>query len=368
VPTLLEIKPFTLSKGLGAGVEKIEAPFLKRLDSYQNYISDTYTVLLVVPTQVEADDWSLRLKKYSPLVLSGKLTGERREAALTRARSSDDIPRIIIATPGFVWVPIPNLCRIVIERASAGSYSLPKRPYLDLRYALAALARERAIPLTYGDYPLPLEYRDDPNSPLTKIIGSIEVIDVRTPKTEKAKAGQTNTKPTWKAVPDTFITQIKETLSTGGRVAVLAARRGYAPTVVCGDCGTAVADEHGRALSLATEKGVRVFRSSDGTVSQGADVFCKNCGGWNLNPLGIGIERVEEELRLAFPDTLLVRISEESKRVASLKKVRAEIDTAGTIIIGTEMMLPWISPDMPVDLGIIASADSLLALPFWRSD
>ena len=87
----------------------------------------------------------------------------------------------------------------------------------------------------------------------------------------------------------------------------------------------------------------------------------------NLTPLGIGIERVEEELRSAFPKTPIVRIDQDNKSAVSLRKARSEITTPGTIIIGTEMMLPFLSPYEPVELGIIASADSLLAMPFWRS-
>jgi primosomal protein N' len=384
-------------------VERIEAPFLSRVKQYKTLIQGLTlnsefqgetlngATLLVVPTQTEADEWAGLLKEHKPLVISGKLSGERREAAL---RATPYSRGLVITTPGFAWVPIEHLNRIIIERASAGSYTFPKRPYLDVRYALASLARARDIPLIYGDYPLPLEYRAAPQAPLAEIApGSIEILDVRAPKSErgdektngKISAKDSDPRTQWQAVPDQLRTEIKKVIDSGGRVAVLAVRRGYSPTVVCGDCSTAVTDEQGRALSLATVGNARVFRSTDGSVIQGADAFCKVCGGWNLKPLGIGIERVEEELRAAFPiqgltlnsefqgETLkkeavrIVRISEDSRKAASLKKVRVEIMEPGTIIIGTEVMLPWLSPSTPVELAVIASADSLLALPFWRS-
>ncbi len=347
-------------------IERVEAPLIERNTAYKKYAGDSKdadgTTLLVVPTQAEADEWAAFFKssKTAVLVLSGKLTGERREAALARIPT---FKGLVISTPGFAWVPIPNLDRIIIERISAGSYAFPKRPYLDLRFALTELARVRNVPIVYGDYPLPLEYRKNPEAPIEKVaLSAIELVDVRTEKTEVKKASTA-----WKAVPDILREQIRKTLDADGRVAVLAVRRGYSPTVVCRDCGTAVTDEHGRALSLATINGKRVFRSTDGSVSQSAEIFCKVCGGWNLTPLGIGIERVEEELREAFPKTPIIRIDQDTRSVVSLKKARAEITAPGTIIIGTEMMLPFLSPYEPVDLGIIASADSLLALPFWRS-
>jgi primosomal protein N' len=358
-------------------VEHIEAPFLVRVEQYKKFLdaSDEAT-LLVVPTQTEADDWAATLKKYSPVVLSGKLSAKRREAVLGAAPQSRGL---VIATPGFVWVPIEDLGRIIIERMSAGGYSFPKRPYIDARYALTELARARNIPIAYGDYPLPLEYRAAPAAPLgivaiNPIAAStpIEILDVRTPAKENLP--HTETKTTWQAIPNQLLVAIKKVLDDGGRVAVLAVRKGYSPSVVCGDCGTAVTDDQGRTLSFATvHRGEtsmnsgRVFRSSDGSTIQSADTFCKTCGGWNLKPLGIGVERVEEELRKAFPNTPLVRITEDSRKSASLKKVREEVMQPGTLIIGTELMLPFLSPSTPVELGVIASADSLLALPFWRS-
>ncbi len=350
--------------------ERLEAPLLTRREAYAEHIQHisvqkgtSQTVLLVVPTQVEADDWADYLKGYKPIVLSGKVTGKKRETALNKATSETDPPRLVISTPSFSWVPLPYLSRVLIDRVSAGGYQLPKRPYLDTRIALTELARARGVPLTYGDYPLPLEYRTKPAGKLAEsIVQDILVLDTRAPKTDVKKETSA-----WQAVSEPLRAIIKKTTDAGGRVAILATRKGYSPTVVCRDCGTAVADEHGRILSLATHKGVRVYRANDGTMSSTAEVFCKVCGGWNLSPLGIGVERIEEELHAAFPDATLVRIDQDTKASASLKKVREEISAPGTIIIGTELMLSYLSVSERVEVGIIASADSLLALPFWRA-
>jgi primosomal protein N' len=347
-------------------IERCEAPLVERRAEYEKLCREGTTVF-VVPTQAEAEEWAKWFSAYKPLVLTGKLTRERREAALTRASTFEGL---IITTPSFSWVPTYSLSRIIIERASAGTYSLPKRPYLDLRYALAALARSRGVPLMYGDYPLPLEYRENPESPLPPLSeGSTTIIDVRVPKKglEKNSVSEEVVRSSWRAIPETLRKAIRDTLAAEGRVAVLAIRKGYAPSVVCGDCGTALTDAHGQALTLATQNGVRVFRSTSGGVVESVESFCKVCGSWNLKPIGIGIELVEEELRAAFPKVPLISLTEENRKNTSLKNIRAEIELPGTLILGTESMLPLISPFAPVELGIIASADSLLALPFWRS-
>ncbi|MBA3789004.1 hypothetical protein H0X32_01245 [Patescibacteria group bacterium] len=376
VPVLTEEMLFQFSKKRTSSstpnprntIERIEAPLLSRRAVYEKYVekksSKNGTTLLVVPTLVEMNEWAILLKKYAPLLISGKLSGKRREEAITRACGARD--RLVIVTPAFSWIPIPQLERIIIDRVSAGSYTFPKRPYIDLCHALAALAFARNIPLVYGDYPLPLEYRIDPIKPLVEKAGTIEIRDVRTDTGDRKNESKKSHGP-WKAIPDDVRKDIKSTLTKEGRVVVLAVRHGYSPTVVCRDCGTTVTDEYGRILSFVIEGTKRLFRSVDGATIEAAHTRCKVCDSWNLLPLGVGVDRVEEELRMAFPDSPLVSLTQEALSKASFKKVRTSLDVPGTIVVGTEGMLPWLSPEMPFDLGVIASADSLLALPFWRA-
>ncbi|MBU2220742.1 hypothetical protein KKD81_02270, partial [Patescibacteria group bacterium] len=95
---------------------------------------------------------------------------------------------------------------------------------------------------------------------------------------------------------------------------------------------------------------------------------CDLCGSWNLLPLGIGVERVCEELTALFPDAPLVRFDTDSIRTPAMARKAVEaFEVPGSIAVGTEFMLPWLSSASPLQLAVVASADSLLALPFWRS-
>ncbi len=345
-------------------VMRCEGAATTRATTYKKFVTGEGVTLLVVPTQTEADLWANFFALQKPLVISGKLTGKRREAAFARVPTHTGI---LISTPNFAagiaCLSGSNLARIILERVSAGSYSLPKRPYIDTRFLLNEIARLQHISITYGDYPLPLEYRADPKAAILHPAPTvIKIMDVRAKKTEVKEE-----KEEWRAIPDNIRSKIRDVLEVNGRVAMLSVRRGYAPMVVCRDCSTTVTDEHGRTLSLATVKGTRVYRSSDGQTTPAAEVFCKVCGGWNLTPLGIGVERLEEELKAAFPNILIVRIDQDTNKSSSLKKMHEQLMQPGIIILGTEIMLPYISVYEPVDLGIIPSADSLLALPFWRA-
>lgn len=351
--------PGELLKGPGFSLDPVEVSYAERLTRYRTLCEGaTGAVLIVVPTLAEAARLKSALKSFKPLVLSGAVTPARREAALANAYAGTGL---VIATSAFSFVPIRDLSRIIIERPSAGSYRQQKRPYLDMIRALQALAEARKVPLLLGDYPLPLEYRPEPDASLTEYpLGTVSILNI---KKEEEKQGVA-----YQAVPEPIREAIGEALIQGGRAAVFAVRRGYAPAVICRDCGTAVKDAKGRGLALVTVQGTRVLRASDGTSLTDADAVCDSCGSWNLLPLGVGVERVEEELRVAFPDVSIVRFDADTIRTpAQARKALLLIEEPGSIAVGTEFLLPWLDPEKPLAFAGIASADSLLALPFWRA-
>lgn len=352
---LPEEVPTSFVPGTGYVRTGVEKPYEARVADYRKRIEATVgATLLVAPTLIEAARFKEAFKSLKPLVLSSALTPAKREAALMAAR---DAVGLVIATPAFSFVPIQHLGQIILDRVSAGTYRFQKRPYTSMVPALECLARARSLPLVLGDFPLPLEYREE-GILSSEGLGSMRILDA---KQEEEKQGTV-----FKAVPEPMREEIAKVLTKKGRVAVFAARRGYAPAVVCRTCGASVKDARGRALTLATEKGERVLRSNDGTTLKDADAVCDVCGSWNLLPLGIGVERVVEELSEAFPETTIVRFDTDTIRTpAQARKAVLRMEELGTISVGTEFMLPWLA--YGIDLACVASADSLLALPFWRS-
>jgi primosomal protein N' len=353
---------------------RIEQSIEARVESYSALIEASVAskraVMLVVPTLAEVEFWKQTFNKQKPLVLSGALSGFKRKQALEFAL---DATGLVIATPSFSWSPISSLSTIIIDRVSAGTYTLPKRPYINIASALRALASSRELTIAYGDYPLPLEYRADSSTALEFPLTTPTIVhDARKAPDEKDVAKLEAQEGSWRALPAEVLASIRAELEAGGHVVVLASRAGYAPAVVCRDCGQAVVDERGMQLSFTQAGGKRLLRSSDGKTVIDAKIVCARCGSWNLLPLGVGMERVAEELALEFPESIIIQAPTESLRTKSAAtKTLEESEKPGSIVVGTESLLPWLllrtlkHPKAP--LAVIASADSLLALPFWRS-
>jgi primosomal protein N' (replication factor Y) len=97
-----------------------------------------------------------------------------------------------------------------------------------------------------------------------------------------------------------------------------------------------------------------------------AEEMCVNCGGWRLTPLGIGIDRVAEELRNNFPEIEVYKIDADATKTPkqlndALQKFRAR---PGSVLLGTELALLHLGGK--VDHVAVASLDSLFTLPDFR--
>ena len=351
------------AKGIGFKKEFLEIPALERMTRYRERAEMLFkqkrVLLIVSPTTLEARQIESALVGVSGGVtlIAGSLPAKARDAALRNALLKKG--GVVVQTAPYGLLPIVSLGAIVLEREGAGAWISQAREGFDYRVPLEAFAKELGVPLVCADYPLRIETRPHPERPLVlKTDAHVVFLDAR----EKKIAGG------FTAIHPELLAEVGRVIKRGGRAALLAARRGYASAVVCRDCGNAVRDARGMPLSLARERGKPVFRSADGKTVKSAEALCDVCGSWNLVPLGIGVERVAEELRKVFPHERVIGGDADALGTpAATRRVAADISKPGTLLVGTEALVPLLDPATPFDLIGIASADSLLSLPFWRS-
>jgi primosomal protein N' (replication factor Y) len=97
-----------------------------------------------------------------------------------------------------------------------------------------------------------------------------------------------------------------------------------------------------------------------------ADELCEYCKGWRLNPLGIGVDRVAEEIAEQFPKSQIFLMDKE--HVTTHKqavKVRDQFyATPGSIMIGTEMALTYLNEK--IDNTAVVSLDSYFSIPDYQ--
>ena len=311
-------------------------------------------------------------------------------------------PVVVIATGTYSLLPRSDIETVVIERENGRGWISPKAPYLDLRRALEAFARANKQSVYLSDCMLRLEtlHRLNKNeisqgSPFKwRSVSTAEdtLVDMKKEKEvrsmengEGAEKTEGNgedpaRKKKFRAISPELERLIAKNRDESTHLFIFTVRRGLSTMTVCEDCETVVACANCSAPVVLHASKNPLYQSSGGNDSPGknffmchhcgtrrsADEVCTSCGSWRLTPLGIGIERVEEEIRDISPGADIFKIDADTvktdKEIADrLEKWRAR---PGAILLGTEASMLHIKEK--VDHVAVASLDSLFALPDFR--
>jgi primosomal protein N' (replication factor Y) len=148
---------------------------------------------------------------------------------------------------------------------------------------------------------------------------------------------------------------------------VLLNRRGFATTVFCRQCAAAAECPH-CSVTLTFHRAARRLRCHFCDYSTRVPQRCETCGGEFLEHSGFGTERIEHDVREAFPGARVARIDRDTvRRRGAIARVlvavaRGEID----VLVGTQMIAK--GHDFPsVTLVGVVSADVGLGLADFRA-
>ncbi|WP_288476213.1 primosomal protein N', partial [uncultured Pseudomonas sp.] len=129
------------------------------------------------------------------------------------------------------------------------------------------------------------------------------------------------------------------TLERGQQVLVFLNRRGFAPTLLCHDCGWLAQCPRCDAR-MTYHRGSGELRCHHCDQRQTPPRHCPSCGKLDLRPVGAGTERAEERLQLLFPDVPVLRIDRDTtaRKDALGKLLRTIHSGAPCILVGTQML------------------------------
>ena len=244
---------------------------------------------------------------------------------------------IIIGTRSAVFTPIPNLGVIIIDE----SHDLSFKQQDGFHYSARDLAIKRAsnenIPIIMGSATPTLEtlynveHKRYKALYLTKRAGKatdpiFHVIDIRNKKLNEG-------------LSPPLLALIQQHLQAGQQVLLFLNRRGYAPVLICHECGW-VADCRHCDAKMTLHLQPSSLYCHHCCASRKVDSKCPQCDSTELTPVGVGTERLEQALASLFPEYPIVRIDRDTtQRKGMLAKKLDEINRGeGKIIIGTQML------------------------------
>ncbi|MBS4051813.1 MAG: primosomal protein N' [Methylomonas sp.] len=146
-------------------------------------------------------------------------------------------------------------------------------------------------------------------------------------------------KPLQAGLSEALITAIRSTLAQGQQVLLFLNRRGFAPVQICHGCGWV--SRCGRCdANMVIHAAERRLRCHHCGSEQPLPKDCPACKTGELQPLGLGTERIEQTLAELFPNNAIIRLDKDStQRKGSLEGYLEQIHSGqADIILGTQML------------------------------
>lgn len=352
-----------------------------RLAFYRTLIREAFakkeSIFICVPTRYDADNFNKELSKGIEkyvFTFHGDLT---KKSLVENYNSclSETHPIVIIGTGMFLSIPRGDIKTIILENESSDSYKQISRPYLDIRSFIEVFSSIKKIKLIFGDTILRPEtlYRHDEgelgeiSSPIYRIsqAENEEIVDMKEEVDERGKKIFTVISKNTKKMID-------ESLEQGKSVFLFSARKGLAPITVCNDCGktllcpscqTPIVLYGSKQLTANKSTSPRIFMCNKCGRKQNTEISCPSCSSWNLNPLGIGTDKVYEEVKNMYPKIKIFQIDKDTTSTQKdAREMVADFNrNPGSILIGTEMVFYYLREE--VYGSAIISLDGLFSIP-----
>jgi primosomal protein N' (replication factor Y) len=144
-------------------------------------------------------------------------------------------------------------------------------------------------------------------------------------------------------------------------------RRGYAPFIECSNCAW-VPQCINCDVSLTYHKQSGVFKCHYCGYHTPPPTACAACGSTALQLKGFGTEKVEDELKIFFPEARIARMDLETTRSKNSYRLIIEDFENGQIdiLVGTQMVTKGLDFDNVSLVGIL-NADTMLNFPDFRA-
>ena len=299
-----------------------------------------------------------------PIVtLHSGLTDKQRLNGWMQARSGQ--AKIILGTRSAIFTPLKAPGLIILDEEHDQSYKQQEGFRYSARDLAVIRAQQENIPIILGSATPSLESLNNCHAGryqhlvLSTRAGNAvqpdwQVIDL---KTERSNAG----------IAATTLTAIDQTLKNNHQVLVFLNRRGFAPAMICHQCGWTAECQHcDSRLTVHRARGRLICHHCD--YQQRVPQQCPSCQSRELVAAGEGTERSEAFLQEYFPDTTVLRVDRDSTRKkGAMQEVFDTADSGEScILVGTQMLAKGHHFEN-VTLVAVLDADSGLFSPDFRS-
>lgn len=276
---------------------------------------------------------------------------------------------VVLGPRSALFAPLANLGVIAMDEEHEGSYKQESTPRYHARAVALDLARAHRCPLVLGSATPSVESF---HAALSGAYTLLEMPDravhaARLPdvQIEDLRTGYSLGKPA--LFTPALHEEMGRTLAAGDQAILFLNRRAYAPFLMCRECGFTFKCPN-CSVSLAFHRRDGSLKCHHCRYRTHPSETCPKCCGHKVSPFGLGTERVEETVRLEFPEARVVRLDRDvAEKRGELEKVFAAFRSGeANVLVGTQMVAKGL--DFPgVTLVGVLAADLSLNIPDFRA-
>ncbi len=326
-------------------------------------------VIMLVPeislTPMMVEQFKKRFGDTVAILHSRLSQGERYDEYRRMSRQEVNI---VVGARSAIFAPIDNIGLIILDEEHDSSYKQESQP----RYLTHTIAKIRAqyhhARLVLGSATPSLESYSRAKKGIydlyemkerinKKPLPHIDIVDM----VEEAK------NKNYSLFSKTMIEHIKTTLNKNEQVILLLNKRGYSSYIQCHHCNEVVRCPH-CDVSLTYHKNSNELKCHYCDYSIPYPKFCPSCHNKTFKIVGIGTQKVEEELLTLFDNAKVLRYDVDTTRNKnSHSKLLNEFkEQKANILIGTQMIAKGLDFENVTFVGVM-NADLSLNIPDFRA-
>lgn len=261
---------------------------------------------------------------------------------------------VVVGTRSAVFMPFENLGLIILDEEHDSSYKQDNTPQYHCRDVAIWRADYHGCKVLLGSATPSL---DSYARALKKVYTLVEMpirVNEQMPTIMAVDIREAVRKKESYVLSDILKDKIKDRLEKNEQVMLMLNRRGYSPTVRCNDCTATIRCPH-CDLALAWHRSENVLKCHCCGYVQPMVKECPSCHSASLSMLGIGTQRLQEEVQKAFPTAKVDRMDADTTSLKNAhQKILQRLENHETdILVGTQIIAKGIDfPDVTL-VGII---------------
>ncbi len=278
--------------------------------------------------------------------------------------------KIIVGTRSALFLPFTNLGLIIIDEEHDSSFKQtdvsPRYHARDAAIVLGTMLNSKVLLGTatpsaetyfnvmHGRYGLTELFTRFGDMPLPEVT----IIDM--------KKGGRNRQGIW-YISDELKNKITEILAGKRQIILFQNRRGYVPVVQCTQCGWIPGCKN-CDITLTYHKKENHLKCHLCGYTSAIHERCPECGNTHIRFMGFGTERIEDEIKILFPESVVARMDTDTMRgkYSHQNIISAFEDGAIDILVGTQMVSKGLDFEKVSLVGIL-NADNLFHFPDFRA-